>query len=100
MIVLIGELILSAVVYHMHGEIEEYALNQLNTSISTYNKTGQEASTQAWNLLQSDVNTFCFNIGNFNDVGSWFNDIFCFFRFLDEMLRNQWTTRLEASYTR
>lgn len=55
-IVLIGELALSGFIYHMHGEIEKYALNQMNTSISVYNKTGQEASTEAWNLLQSDVN--------------------------------------------
>jgi len=40
----------------MHGEIEEFALNQLNYTISVYNKTGQETSTQAWNMLQSDVN--------------------------------------------
>lgn len=53
---LIGELVLSGFVYHMHGEIEDFALNQLNTSISVYNKTGHEASTEAWNLLQSDVN--------------------------------------------
>jgi len=40
----------------MRGEIKEYALNQMNHTISAYNKTGYEASTQTWNLIQSDVN--------------------------------------------
>jgi len=40
----------------MGGEIREYALNQMNHTISGYNKTGYEASTQTWNLIQADVN--------------------------------------------
>lgn len=40
----------------MSGEIKDYALNQMNHTISGYNKTGYEASTQTWNLIQSDVN--------------------------------------------
>uniref|UniRef100_A0A2S2PY38 Leukocyte surface antigen CD53 n=1 Tax=Sipha flava TaxID=143950 RepID=A0A2S2PY38_9HEMI len=51
-IVLIGELILSGVVYHMRNEIETYALSQMNHTISTYNVTGHNTSTEAWNLIQ------------------------------------------------
>ncbi|CAI6366944.1 unnamed protein product [Macrosiphum euphorbiae] len=54
-IVLIGELILSGFVYYNGGEIKGYALNQMNNTISSYNKTGYEASTQTWNLIQSDI---------------------------------------------
>uniref|UniRef100_A0A2S2N8D1 Tetraspanin n=1 Tax=Schizaphis graminum TaxID=13262 RepID=A0A2S2N8D1_SCHGA len=54
-IVLIGELILSGFVYQMRNEIKDYALNQMNHTISGYNKTGYEASTQTWNLIQSDI---------------------------------------------
>jgi len=53
---LIGELILSGFVYQMRNEIKDYALNQMNHTISGYNKTGFEASTQTWNLIQADVN--------------------------------------------
>lgn len=52
-IVLIGELLLSAVIYHMRGDIEQYALNQMNHTMAMYNKT-QEATT-AWNVLQTDI---------------------------------------------
>lgn len=54
-IVLIGELILSGFVYQMRNEIKDYALNQMNHTISGYNKTGFEASTQTWNLIQADI---------------------------------------------
>jgi hypothetical protein len=39
----------------MRNEIETYALSQMNHTISTYNVTGHNTSTEAWNLIQSDV---------------------------------------------
>lgn len=57
-IVLIGELVLSGVIYHMRGDIEQYALNQMNHTMSVYNKTNE--ATTAWNVLQSDVSNIQF----------------------------------------
>lgn len=54
-IVLIGELIMSVTVYHMGGEIEDYALNQMNESLPLYNTTTGETYTKIWNLVQSEV---------------------------------------------
>ncbi|XP_025207696.1 tetraspanin-9-like [Melanaphis sacchari] len=54
-IVLIGEFVLGVVVYNIRSDMEQYALSQMEYTISTYNKTGSEASRQSWNLLQSDV---------------------------------------------
>lgn len=54
--VLIGELVFSGIIYNKHGEIESYALEQMQHTINTYNKTGYETSTQIWNILQTDVN--------------------------------------------
>jgi CD63 antigen len=54
-IVLIGEFVLSGVVYHMSGNIKKYVLDQMNYTISVYNTTDHEASTLAWNVLQTDI---------------------------------------------
>lgn len=53
--VLIGELILSGAVLMMRDEVKEFALKEMNETISKYNQTGYETSTEAWNILQSDV---------------------------------------------
>jgi len=53
-IVLIGEFVLSGVAYHMKGNIKEYVLDQMNSTFSVYNKTGYDASTFAWDVLQTE----------------------------------------------
>jgi len=63
---LIGEFVLSGVAYHMSGNIKKYVLDQMNSTFSVYNKTGYEASTLAWNVLQTKVNNTCFNFNNEN----------------------------------
>ncbi|XP_003244334.1 CD151 antigen-like isoform X1 [Acyrthosiphon pisum] len=54
-ILLIGEYILGSVVYHMCSDMEQYALERMKYTISTYNKTGHEATRQSWNTLQSNI---------------------------------------------
>jgi len=53
-IVLIGELILAGVTYHVRSDIEQFAVDQMNHSMTMYNKSAE--ATTAWDILQSDVN--------------------------------------------
>ncbi|XP_050520935.1 tetraspanin-9-like [Daktulosphaira vitifoliae] len=64
-LVLMGELIFSGAVLMMRGEIKEFAMKEMNQTISKYNQTGYETSTEAWNILQSDVE--CCGINGPND---------------------------------
>lgn len=39
----------------MGGEIKDYALKQMNESLTLYNTTNGETYTKIWNLVQSEV---------------------------------------------
>ncbi|KAL4098714.1 hypothetical protein QTP88_023258 [Uroleucon formosanum] len=46
---------LGSVVYHMCSDMEQYALERMKYTTSTYNKSGHEATRQSWNTLQSNI---------------------------------------------
>lgn len=54
-IVLIGELVLAGVTYYVRGDIENYAKDHMNSTMTRYNTT-DEATTITWDILQADVN--------------------------------------------
>ncbi|KAE9531656.1 hypothetical protein AGLY_010862 [Aphis glycines] len=53
-LILIGELVLGGIVYHIRSDVEQHTLQQMKYTINRYNQTGHEIFRQSWNVLQSN----------------------------------------------